>query len=165
MLLTGFFIQLGIANQSSLLKILIGATFANGYISFIFLDCFADYFKYKKEYEKLSEEEYNGLKKNEEEFKELVQQLEAEISNIEVAIIKFEKELDNISILEENQKANFMNNPFYLADTKEEYDLLTNREYEQAWNEFFNEKIDCSKVHLEVKEVESENVKALIKKV
>lgn len=102
-----------------------------------------------------------GIKESKKQQNELFEKkvkLGKEKDNVQREINKINTNLDQIKIYQR-----IMNDPFYLADTQEEYELLTGKR--QVLDEFLNERINYSNVHLEVKEIESTNVKKLIKKI
>lgn len=121
--------------------------------------------KRKKEFKQFSKEEVNKLKENEESMKELYEKLEKEITSSQSLIDQYKKELERISVVEEFNDSGAMNQPFYQADTKEEYDLLTKTQQEGTipFEEFLNERVNYEDVHLGVREI-GKKPKYLIRK-
>ena len=105
------------------------------------------------------------LRENEESMKELYQRLEKEITNSQRLIDQYEQELGEIAIIEKFKNSNTMNQPFYQADTEEEYNQLLNTQVktEMTLNEFLNERVNYENIHLEAQEVDFKT-KCLIKK-
>jgi len=98
----------------------------------------------------------NELIENQESMEECSENLEKDIENRKRVIHEYEEELKNISIMDEFESNKLYNQPFYQADTKEEYELLRRKQDKEMmpFEEFLNEPVDYGNIHLEVSEME-----------
>lgn len=98
----------------------------------------------------------NELIENQESMEELSENLEKEIENREAVINEYEVELEKVSLLDEFQNKELYNQPFYQANTEEEYELLRRRQDKEMmpFEEFLNEPVDYGNIHLEVSEMD-----------
>lgn len=124
--------------------------------------------KLKKEYQGISQEEVKRFESEKEQKQELVKALKKDYQKVNKEILDLESMRDWIAETENMNLANYQTDSFFQADTKEEYEYLEKQKeyYNQLLDEFLEEKVNYSEVHLEDQEHKIGKVskKILIKK-